>query len=245
MFLYEKSQVRPEPVFVVDPTRTRLLDSSRAFLAPIRVLRRDGTEVHRDLTAVTFYFWNAGRAPIRREHILKPLLITLTDSTSAILDFSLLSVSRDVTRLRVLPLSTSPHLGRTLRLDFQILEQGDGGVGQILYEGNPAASLTIDGVVEGAKQVTTPATVGGGVQVGRILFGLAFLALAFVGIIILALAAAMVEQLLSRIIPALISKWIPWTLLGLFLIAFLYVFARPSGTDTLLDRVPKSIRIHH
>ena len=141
-----------EPVFLEDSTRMRILDRERVDEAPIQVFDNEGEEITTDLTAVRFYFWNDGKRPIHREDVLKPIRINLLQENTDILDFHFLKTSRDVTELSLERAPSSPAHG--LNVSFSILEQNDGGVGQIIYAGPPDTNLELSGVIEGVDSLT-------------------------------------------------------------------------------------------
>jgi hypothetical protein len=150
VYFYHAGRATRIPIFIEDPVRTEILSQERIADAPIRVFRSDGQEVVSDLMSTRFYIWNDGKAPIRSEHVLKDILITLDGDDDSIVDFRLQSISRDVTELS---LSRHPSdTAKTLELSFKILEQYDGATGQIIYEGNPQSKLVINGTIEGVTE---------------------------------------------------------------------------------------------
>src|SRR5258708_2867930 len=86
-YFYGASQEHRAPVFALVPQRTEIFTASRASEAPIRVTLADGRPVKKDLTAVRWFFWNAGRKPIRSGDVLEPLRVTLGDPAGRIVDF--------------------------------------------------------------------------------------------------------------------------------------------------------------
>jgi hypothetical protein len=150
---YNQSKLERIPTFVVDPARTSIFDSKILSENPIRVSKRDGTPITSDVTSLRFFFWNQGSQSIRSGNVLRSISFTLEDSSAEILDFRTLKLSRDVTGIRLLRDSLWPS--NRLKMDFAILEHLDGISAQIIYEGNPAASLSISGVVEGANRINT------------------------------------------------------------------------------------------
>lgn len=146
IYTYSSSRRQREPYFITDPARTEILSRDRVGAAPIRVTRSDGQPITSDLTAVRFYFWNAGGEAIKDAHLLEPLVLRIEDPSARVLDYSLLRSSRPVCRFALQPGKTP----NTLNVSFRILEHNDGGTGQIIYEGSPSARLTLTGAIEGA-----------------------------------------------------------------------------------------------
>ncbi len=150
---YQKSIAKREPVFLVDPSRTEIIDCTRLEETPLRVVRASGDEIKGDVTSTRFYFWNNGRQSIKPSNILEPLIITLDDPDGEILDYKILKQSREVVKPLLQPDTADP--GRSLFLSFGILEPEDGLTSQVIYKGNPDATLTISGTVEGVRVITT------------------------------------------------------------------------------------------
>ena len=147
IFFYFKSQKYREPVFLVNPTRTVIIDKENISKAPIKIFRNDGTEIKNDLSLVIFYFWNRGELAIKREHLLSTLKIIVDDLNTNILDFKLLGYSRSVIDIRLSRSNNNPL--REINIDFKILEKNDGFTGQILLEGNKEAKIKLKGDIEG------------------------------------------------------------------------------------------------
>src|SRR5271168_2924827 len=92
-YFYEKSVQERAPTFLIDPATTTIIDSSIPNLSSLTVLYKGKTVGQRNVVAVRFYFWNAGRMPIRRADILKPVQCVLGDDEE-ILESRVLSSSR-------------------------------------------------------------------------------------------------------------------------------------------------------
>jgi len=155
-YFYLESRTEREPVFLVDPARTPIVRAAQVSTAPIRITRQDGKSLKGDLNAVKFYLWNDGRLSIRPEHVLKPIVISLTDPAAEILDARFLNVSRDVTGLELIRRANSPG---QLEVRFTILDRNDGGVALVLYEGPPDAPLKITGAIEGVQRIQTELSI--------------------------------------------------------------------------------------
>lgn len=152
---YKKTMAPAEPVFLLDPARTIIVDSKRFLETPLRVIRPNGDEIKGDVTSIRFYFWNNSWKSIEPSNILEPLVITLDDLKGEILDYRILKYSREVVKPIIERSSGDPN--KSLSISFRILEQEDGFTGQIVYKGNPDAGITISGTIKGARQITTTA----------------------------------------------------------------------------------------
>jgi hypothetical protein len=116
----------------------------------------NGHLIHTDVTAAKFAFWNDGSRSIRSENILQPLVVQ-TASKTRILQASLEKKSRDVTGIRID--TTQLDTGR-VAIDWTILEEGDGGVVQLIYEGDENVFFTGQATIEGQRKLSVPPPFG-------------------------------------------------------------------------------------
>jgi hypothetical protein len=148
-FLYVGVRER-KPTFYVDPVRTTILDKESVANAPLLLLKSNGDTITSDVTSVYFYFFNQGEETIKQENIYSPLKIVLGDNAE-ILDYKVLKVSRPVSGIEV----TRDKIGHTLNINLKALENSDGFVGQIIFEGKKDASIYLEGGIDGVKQFET------------------------------------------------------------------------------------------
>jgi hypothetical protein len=148
-FLYIGNRER-KPTFYLDPTRTTILDKTNAANAPLQLLKSNGDTIKADVTSVYFYFFNQGSETIKGENVYEPLKIVLKDKAE-ILDFKLLKVTRPVSGIKL----TRDTTRNTLSINFKAMEKDDGLVGQIIFEGNKDAYITLEGGIDGVKYFET------------------------------------------------------------------------------------------
>ena len=151
-FLYIGNRER-KPTFYLDPTRTTILDKKNAGNAPLLLLKANGDTIKSDVTSVYFYFFNQGAETIKQENVYAPLRVVMGDSAE-ILDFKILKISRPVSGVSVV----ADTVKNSLQIDFKALEKDDGLLGQIIFEGNKNASITLEGGVDGVKFFETHLT---------------------------------------------------------------------------------------
>ena len=144
-FLYVGNRER-RPTFYVDPTRTIILDKENAANAPLQLLKSNGDTITSDVTSVYFYFFNQGEETIKDENIYAPLKIVLSDNAE-VLDFKILKVARPVSGIAL----TRDTTENSLNINFKALEEDDGIVGQLIFEGNKNATISQEGGIEGVK----------------------------------------------------------------------------------------------
>lgn len=154
---YLKSDRQREPIFIVDPVRTEIPSSDRISEVPIKITRHDGTEIKSDLNSLQFYFWNAGKEPIKKNNVLEKLRFQFEDTSIQIVDFRISKTSRSICEFQLVSSPTLPS--SSLLLDFFIIEEMDGFTGQIIYEGDPRAQLTLMGIIEGVPQISNVKTL--------------------------------------------------------------------------------------
>jgi hypothetical protein len=152
-YFFKISTSPAEPVFLLDPSRTIIVDSKRFSDTPLRVVRDDGRTIQGDVTSIRFYFWNNGRKSIRPSAILEPIVVTLEEKDGEILDHKILKVSRGVVRPLIQRDTADPK--RKFNISFSVLEKNDGFTGQLIYVGNPNADLKIFGAIEGVEKILT------------------------------------------------------------------------------------------
>jgi hypothetical protein len=148
-FLYVGIRER-RPTFYVDPTRTTILDKTNAASAPLMLLKANGDTISSDVTSVFFYFFNQGEETIKKENIYSPLRIVVGDDAE-ILDYKILKVARSVSGIEIERDTT----GNFLTIDLRALEENDGFVGQLIFEGKKDAAVRMEGGVDGVKYFET------------------------------------------------------------------------------------------
>ncbi len=141
VYFYLVSVRYPELVYYESPVRAVVVNHETASRLAVSYDNRPITE---DVTAVQLAIWNRGNEPIRRAAILQPLLIH-TEGGAPILEVSLRKISREVVRLELD--QTKIETGE-LRVTWNVLESGDGGILQIVYAGGPEVMIHCSAVIE-------------------------------------------------------------------------------------------------
>lgn len=153
VYAHRENSYRRKPVFWTDPSRVEILNAKHLSEAPIKVIRtKDDSEIVADLVAVRFYFWNAGRKPIKKIHIIEEPKVTISDPESEIIDFRVLKMSRDPVKFRLMP----GQKDNEVVIQFQVLEQNDGAACQIIYTGEKESRLAISGFIEESGNIEMP-----------------------------------------------------------------------------------------
>lgn len=149
--LFFWSQTERELVYAVNPVKTRVVTMGQSTELEIRY---EGVELGDvDITAAQIAIWNAGEESIRRENILKEVVIC-TDPAVEILEVSIVKHSREfeVTELTVLD---QPELIKTGRvsISWSILEKNDGASIQLIYLGSPDVDIMVEGLIESSGSI--------------------------------------------------------------------------------------------
>lgn len=135
----------------VNPVRTTVIKAGQS--SQFNVTYR-GMELSNDVNAVQIALWNAGKRPIKRDEILAPIWVSMTNVQ--VLEATVRSTSRDVTQFTLD--SSNMQLGM-IGISWRILEKSDGGSIQIIYAGSPTAPISFQGIIQEQSHlnvVTTP-----------------------------------------------------------------------------------------
>lgn len=140
-FLYLGMKERV-PTFHIEPARTVLIHKSQ--------LERKSLPLKNDVVSVFFYFFNQGKQAIKRENVYAPLQISVGNSKAKILQYRVLKVSRELSKITLVKDSIFQN---RLNLDFTILEYNDGFVAQMIFEGDKSSQIVLNGGIEEATVI--------------------------------------------------------------------------------------------
>lgn len=145
-FYVQTTQFR-ELVYYVNPAQAIVVKAGE--VSKLRVLIGD-RELKSDVTTAQIAIWNRGNESLKPENVLVPVLIRTVPSVP-ILEVKIRNKSRDAIGFAL----DESHLeDGIVGLSWKILEQGDGGVIQIVYAGNPdATKINASGVFEGQHEI--------------------------------------------------------------------------------------------
>lgn len=147
------TQEKPS-ILVFDPEATNAFD-----LTPKSLLWwRSGIDpLSEKVYVVSFAIWNNGRLSIKPEDILRALYIEIGDEVKqpiAIWEVRFSAWSREEVDLRINGHVDEKNELPQIPIDFQILEQGDGGSFQVIYSGPEDINISLRGTVEGIARNT-------------------------------------------------------------------------------------------
>ena len=136
----------PELTYELSPVRTVIVKTGELSSLSVSM---DGDVIESDVTSVQLAIWNQGRKPIRSVDILKPLRLQIGEE-GEILSTTL----RNITRGVVSPSAVLDGKDRTsVGVKWDILEQGDGFIVQIVYTGGVDVPIDVGAVVVGQQAI--------------------------------------------------------------------------------------------
>lgn len=147
IYFYYAARTEPKLILLLHPVRSPIVQAGK--LSELTVLF-NGKPIQGDLTAAQFIIWNSGKAPVRHEDILKPIVL-MTASNHPIYEATIRHVSRDVVGFQV----ATNHLAEgKLGFDWKVMEHNDGASIQILYGGDQKLPfLDNDAAVIGQRRI--------------------------------------------------------------------------------------------
>ncbi|MFL6207529.1 MAG: hypothetical protein ACJ74W_01690 [Pyrinomonadaceae bacterium] len=146
IYFYAEGRKNHQLAYYVNPAKTVVVQAGQASKL---VVNFDNQVIGTDITAAQVAFWNQGKLSIRRDDVLKPIVI-YTENNAPILEATLRKSSRDVVQIS---LSTDDLQKGRVPISWNILEHNDGGIIQLIYAGNPNVHINMDGVIEGQKNI--------------------------------------------------------------------------------------------
>lgn len=139
VYFYVQSSRDRELTYVINPARAVVVKAGQT--SRLQVLR-EGRPLYSDVTAIQVAFWNDGEESIRPEHMLEPFVIRVGPGQELI-EATVRKRSRRVVQIALRETQDS------VAVAWNILEEKDGGVVQLIVVGKPEAAVTATAVVEG------------------------------------------------------------------------------------------------
>ncbi len=106
-----------------------------------------------DITAAQVAIWNSGDESIRKENILKEVVI-YTKPSVRILEASISNYSRelDIIKFNITEAPELLEIGE-VPVSWSILETGDGATAQLIYLGSTDVQIFVEGSIEGCGDI--------------------------------------------------------------------------------------------
>jgi hypothetical protein len=144
-YFYRKSKERIDPCCMLQ--NSSMLGESSSAMRDVTLLYK-GREIA-NLNRCLFTLWNKGSRTLLRSAVVDsdPIRIALPDGAK-VLDVGLVKISRPTIGLNA-SIDKSEH---AILIDFDFLDQGDGGIVEILYQGNETLAPFVTGSIMGAPK---------------------------------------------------------------------------------------------
>ncbi|MGK3958946.1 hypothetical protein WMF38_38545 [Sorangium sp. So ce118] len=146
IYFYQISKRDPELTYYVHPVQAAVVKTGQASRLAVS---HDGNPIDSDITAAQVVIWNNGKQSIKKDSVLKAIKLELEDETP-ILEATVRKVSRDVIGFTI---QTDELSKGRASVSWNILEQDDGAVLQLVYAGKPGTQIQVSGIIEGQKQL--------------------------------------------------------------------------------------------
>ena len=146
IYFYVEGKENRDLTYYVNPVKAVLVRSGQASRLSASF---DDKTVETDITAAQIALWNQGKLAIKKDNILKSVVI-YTDKQIPILEATIRKSSRDVNGIS---LGTENIRQGSITISWNILERNDGCVIQLIYAGDTNTQLLIDGVIEGQDKI--------------------------------------------------------------------------------------------
>jgi hypothetical protein len=145
-YFYYSAKIYPQLIVFVHPVKPTIVKAGQA--SDIKTFYKD-KEINTDVSVAQVVIWNQGKASIKKEQVLKPIVL-FTDNNAPILEAAIRKSTREIIQLN---LSQDEIQKGRLPISWNILEQSDGGVIQIIYAGDSQTRILLEGVIEGQKHI--------------------------------------------------------------------------------------------
>lgn len=146
IYFFAISREAPELTYFVHPAKAAVVRTNQMSRLSVQL---DGQTLTGDITAAQIAFWNAGRKAIRTDAVLRPLVIK-TANGARILEVRLQKATREVVGIG---LDASRLAFGEVKIKWNILEQNDGAVIQVVYAGDESVPLEAYAVLEGQPEI--------------------------------------------------------------------------------------------
>jgi hypothetical protein len=146
VYFYVQSDKKPDFVCLVNPAQAVVVKTGES--SALHVFFGD-RELKSDVTAAQVAIWNRGNESIRPENILDQVTLC-TNPQVPILEAVVRKKSRSVVDVS---LDQSKLSSGVVGVKWNILEQGDGAIVQLVYAGPPSTQIQITGVIERQNQI--------------------------------------------------------------------------------------------
>lgn len=147
IYTFASSNITRNLIYTIYPIKALALRSGE--VSNLKVFYEE-KEIKTDITVAQLAIWNKGKIPIKPDNILKTIKITTNPSTP-ILEVQIRKQSRDVIGFTI---GSSYYNEGYIPVSWDILENGDGAIIQIIYSGSEDVKFSVEGVIEGQNKIS-------------------------------------------------------------------------------------------
>lgn len=101
------------------------------------------------ITVSRFVFWNAGTETIRSDDFTDDQLRITCNQEIAVLDQRLVNANDDTNKITIGTATSTGEGGTSIKVHFDYLDSNDGGVVQIVHDGNERTNFRLAGTLKG------------------------------------------------------------------------------------------------
>lgn len=150
IYFYVRSDKKRDLAYYVNPAQAVVVKTGESSNLHVFFGNHEPShELTSDVTAAQIAVWNEGNESIRPDNVLKQVVIR-TNPSVPILEASIRKKSRDVVNVTL----DQSHLNDgVVGVQWNILEQNDEAIIQIVYAGPPTNKIQASGVVEGQGNI--------------------------------------------------------------------------------------------
>jgi hypothetical protein len=146
IYFYVEGKETPLLTYYVNPVKAVVVKAGQASRLTTSF---DNKIIETDITATQIALWNQGKQAIKKDQILKPIVI-YTENNTPILEATIRKTRREVSQLS---LNADESQKGRITILWNILEHNDGAVIQLIYAGNPSINIFADGIIQGQTQI--------------------------------------------------------------------------------------------
>lgn len=146
-YFYDQSLQFKVPTYSSDPFPSVVFKAKKENDFPFKVTTNDGKPISENIYLATHYFWNNGDKPILNSDILDDLTVKFKSTNFEILSAAISKESRKVVNCAVDAIKQNE-----IRIQYKVLEKGDGCAIDILYIGDKSVEVDISGTIIGVDE---------------------------------------------------------------------------------------------
>ncbi len=150
IWAYKRGEKQRIPTVITSPQPEALVKPILSKLDGFDVSYRGERVGKEGITAFFIYFWNAGQLPVRHSDVLAPYGVRLP-ANARVLNLSVVKTTRAILGIDAQLQQSSE--GDLIKMNFAVLEPGDGLKLQVVIDGPPETNLSFEGSCIGSPKL--------------------------------------------------------------------------------------------